>query len=136
MNCLGCLYVCMYGCLGTSAWACGSKTLSFYDGRSSPCTPPHERAQNVPKRSPGVRFHGGFGGEVLQGSEAYISIYTWISFVYREILKNNIFNIFFKFSMFCPFFHFLKIIVSEVLVTKFRILKQISIRYMFFINFH
>ena len=49
------LFVCM------DVWSWCSKTLSFYTGFPCPCTLPHERAKNVPKRSPGVRFHGGFG---------------------------------------------------------------------------
>ena len=49
------------GSMGICTNAQGPKTLSFYEGRPSPCTPPHEGAKNVPKRSPGVRFHGGLG---------------------------------------------------------------------------
>ena len=49
------LYVCM------DVWSWCFKTLSFYTRFPCPCTPPHERAKNVSKRSPGVHFHGGFG---------------------------------------------------------------------------
>ena len=40
--------------------ACAAKTLSFYDGRPSPCTPPHERTKNVPKQYKLIGFQRGF----------------------------------------------------------------------------
>ena len=52
------MYVCIYVCM----YDPGAPKRSVFTrvGRLR-VLPPHERAKTVPKRSPGVRFHGGFG---------------------------------------------------------------------------
>ena len=87
VNCLGFLDVCMYVLGAASAWAWSSKTLSFDGGRPSPCTPPHERAKNVPKRSPGVRFHGGFGRVSFWGFRGP-SVHPCISSIFTAVFEN------------------------------------------------
>ena len=93
------LFVCM------DVWSWCSKTLSFYTGFPGPCTPPHERAKNVSKRSPGVRFHGGFGrvsfwgfrGPSIRPSiHAYVRYLPWCPKtlnIYRDVRKYSLFYV-------------------------------------------
>ena len=93
------MYVCMDVWGGASAWAWSSKTLSFYGGRPSPCTPPHERAKNVPKRSPGVRFHGGFGRVSFwgfRGPSLHPSIHPCIRSIFTVVFENTRFFMYVK----------------------------------------
>ena len=82
-----------------SAWAWSSKTLNFYGGRPSPCTPPHERTKHVPKRSPGVRFHEGFGRASFwgfRGPSLHPSIHPCIRSIFTVVFENTRFCMYVK----------------------------------------
>ena len=89
-------FICIY------IWISCAHTFPYTHARTFPythgfhvyiqlsCTPPHDRAKNIPKQSPGVRFHGAFGGVAFWGPGVYIHmdfmcIYIWISCVHTYI---------------------------------------------------